>query len=80
VLPVLLLVQVSVNVVVLFRSPVRNVPLVGSAPLQPFDAVQPVALAELQDKVALPPYLTVLGLAEKPVIDTAGALTVTLVD
>jgi hypothetical protein len=49
---VLLLTQVSVNVVVVFRSPVRNVPLVGSVPLQPFDAVQLVAFVEFQDNVA----------------------------
>lgn len=68
------------NVVVLLRSPVRKLPLVGSVPLQPLDAVQLVALVELQDRVAWPPFLTVLGLAENWVIVTGAALTVTLVD
>jgi hypothetical protein len=77
---VLLFTQVSVNVVVVFRSPVRNVPLVGSVPLQPFDAVQLVAFVEFQAKVACLPYATVLGFAENSVIATGAALTLTCVD
>jgi hypothetical protein len=77
---VVLFVHVSVNVVVAVRSPVRKVPLVGSVPLQPFDAEQVVAPVELHVKVAVAPYLTVLGLAENAVMVTGAALTLTLVD
>lgn len=77
---VTLLVQVSVNVVLPVRSPVRKVPLVGSAPLQPPEAAQPVALVELQVNVVVPLYLTVLGVALNAVMVTGGALTVTFVD
>jgi hypothetical protein len=77
---VMLLVQVRVNVVLPVRSPVRKVPLVGSVPLQPPDAAQPVALLELQVNVVVPLYLTVLGVAVNVVMATGGALTVTVVD
>jgi len=46
------------------------VPLVASAPLQPPEALQEVALVELQVRVAAAPLVTVVGDA---VIDAVGA-------
>ena len=46
------------------------VPLILLAPLQPPDAVQLVALVELQVRLALPPRATVAGLAKN---ETVGA-------
>jgi hypothetical protein len=62
--------QVSVKLVVPLSAPVLALPLVGSFPDQPPDAVQPVALLEDQFSVADPPLLTVVGLALRL---TAGA-------
>jgi len=56
-------VHVSVNFVFDERADVTCVPLVGSGPDQPPDAVHAVALVELQIKVDVLPELTVLGLA-----------------
>jgi hypothetical protein len=48
------------------------VPLVASAPLQPFDAVQTVALVEDQVSVAEPPEITEVGLAERETVGGGG--------
>ena len=40
-----------------------NEPLVGSEPVQPPEAVQAVALLELQVRVAVPPAVMVVGVA-----------------
>jgi hypothetical protein len=53
---------------------------VGSVPDQLPDAVQDVALAELQCKVALLPLLIVLGDAANETVGPLAALTVTVVD
>ena len=50
--------QLSVKVVAVVSAGVVNVPLVGSAPLQPPEAVHAVAFAELHVSVANPPGLT----------------------
>ncbi len=67
-------VQLSVNVVVVVRAEVVWVPLVGSLPVQPPEALQEVAFVEDQVRVDVAPFATVLGLAE---IVTAGAGVVT---
>ncbi len=66
--------HVSVNVVVVVRAEVVRVPLVGSLPVQPPEALQEVAFVEDQVRVEVAPNATVLGLAE---IVTAGAGVVT---
>ncbi len=66
--------HVSVNVVVVVRAEVVRVPLVGSLPVQPPEALQEVAFVEDQVRVEVAPFATVLGLAE---IVTAGAGVVT---
>jgi hypothetical protein len=55
--------QVSVKVVVALSAPVPAVPLIGSLPDQPPDAVQLVALVEDQLSIADPPLLTLPGVA-----------------
>jgi hypothetical protein len=55
--------QVRVNVVVALSGPVLAVPLVGSLPLHPPEAVQLVALVEDHVSTAEEPLLTVPGLA-----------------
>ena len=54
-------VQVSSYSVVLVKAPVDQVPLVGTLPCQPPEAVQAVASADFQLRVELPPSLTVVG-------------------
>lgn len=56
-------VQVSSYSVVLVRAPVAQVPLVGTLPCQPPEAMQAVAAADFQVSVELPPLLTVVGAA-----------------
>jgi hypothetical protein len=51
--------------VVAVRAPVLCVPLVALAPLQPPEAVQEVALVELQVSVEVPPLAMTEGLATK---------------
>ena len=64
-------VQVNVKSVVLLKAPVGcEPPLVASVPLQPPEAVQLVALVELQARFDEPPEFTVVGFA---VSDTVGA-------
>jgi hypothetical protein len=64
-------VQVNSYSVVLERAPVDQVPLVGTLPCQPPEAVQALASADVQVSVELPPLLTVVGAAAK-VTDGAG--------
>ena len=56
-------VQVNSYSVVLVRAPVDQVPLVGTLPCQPPEAVQAVASADVHVSVELPPLLTVVGAA-----------------
>lgn len=65
--------------VVALNETVDCVPLVGSLPVQPFDAVHEVVLVDVQVSVEALPLATVEGLA---VIFTTGsaAVTVTVVD
>jgi hypothetical protein len=63
-----------VNPVVVARAEVLCEPLVALLPVQPPEAVQDVAFVEDQVKVAVAPFLTVLGLAARV---TAGAGVVT---
>ncbi len=67
-------VHVRVNFVVAVRAAVDFVPVVASEPLQPPDAVQPVALVDDQVSADVAPLLTVAGLAVRV---TAGAGVVT---
>jgi hypothetical protein len=66
-------------VVVAVSAPVTFEPAAASAPLQPPEAVQLVALDELHCRVVAPPWLTDAGLADS-VIDGAGVDTVTVTD
>jgi len=59
-------------------APVPCEPLVGSAPDQPPEAVQDVALVVDQFKVELPPEATLAGFALKEIV--GGAVTVTVAD
>jgi hypothetical protein len=84
-------VQVSEYWVVAFSAPVETLPLVGSLPVHgppdgELDAMQAVALVELQVSVALPPAGTPEGLAMSCAVGAAGgggggvaAVTVTVV-
>jgi hypothetical protein len=65
--------------VVLDNLPVDQVPLVGSAPLQPPLAVQAVALLALQVRVEEPMLSIVVGEAAR-VIEGAGWVTTTSAD
>jgi hypothetical protein len=67
-------VQVRVNLVVAVRATVVCVPVVASAPLQPPEALQAVALVDDQVSADVAPLLTVAGFA---VMVTAGAGVVT---
>jgi hypothetical protein len=62
---------------VVVSAPVLVLPLVGSFPDQPPEAVQLVALLEDQLSIAEPPLLTVVGFALKPTVGGAVTLTVT---
>jgi len=62
---------------VALSAPVLALPLVGSLPLQPPEAVQLVALLEDQLRVAVPPLLTVAGFALRLTVGGAATLTVT---
>ena len=71
--------QVSSNSLVLASAPVDHVPLVATAPLQPPDAVQAVAFAEVHVNVDIPPLATVVGDAASVTVG-AGEITTTSVD
>ncbi len=72
--------QVRVKVVVALSAPVLALPLVGSFPDHPPEAVQLAALLEDQLSVEAEPLLTVAGLADKLTVglDAVAALTVML--
>jgi len=72
--------QASVKVVVALSAPVLVVPLVGSLPDQPPEAVQLLALVEDQLNIADPPLLTVVGLALRLTVGLTGAETLTVTD
>jgi len=58
-------VQVSSYSVEFVSAPVDQVPLSGTAPFQPPDAVQLVAFSAFHVRVELPPLLSVVGEADK---------------
>ena len=58
-------------------APVLALPLVGSFPDQPADAVQLLALLDDQLSIADPPLLTVVGLALRATVGGAETLIVT---
>jgi len=72
--------QASVKVVVALSAPVLALPLVGSLPDQPPEAVQLLALVEDQLSIADPPLLTVVGLALRLTVGLTGAETLTVTD
>ena len=72
--------QASVKVVVALSAPVLVLPLVGSLPDQPPEAVQLLALVEDQLNIADPPLLTVVGLALRLTVGLTGAETLTVTD
>jgi len=73
--------QASVKAVVVLSAPVLALPLVGSLPAQPPEAVQLVAFVDDQLSIADPPVLTVVGLALRLTVGlTAAALTVIVND
>jgi hypothetical protein len=72
--------QERVNVVVALSAPVLALPLVGSLPDHPPEAVQLLALVEDQLSIADPPLLTVVGLALRLTVGLTGAETLTVTD
>jgi hypothetical protein len=70
-------VQVREYVVGTDNAPVLSVPLAALAPLQAPDAVQLVALVELQLSVATPPAETAVGLAVSTAVGTTLIVTST---
>lgn len=66
--------------VVALTVPVDFEPLVASAPDQPPDAVQAVALVEDQVNIDEPPLVTLVGLALIETVGVAGAVTLTVAD
>ena len=72
--------QVRVNVVVPLSGPVLALPLVGSLPDQPPEAVQLLAFVEDQLSVADEPLPTVPGLALMLIVGLGGADTLTVAD
>ena len=72
-------VQVNSYSVVLDRAAVDQVPLVPTAPCQPPEAVQAVALVELQRRLDVLPAATVVGEADMMIVGT-GEVTTTSAD
>ena len=72
--------QASVKVVVALSAPVLVLPLVGSLPDQPPEAVQLLSLVDDQLSIADPPLLTVVGLALRLTVGLTGAETLTVTD
>jgi hypothetical protein len=60
-----------------FTAPVARLPLAGNAPVQPPEAVQAMAPAELQLSIEEPPGATAIGEALKLAVGVAGVVTVT---
>jgi hypothetical protein len=73
-------VQVSSYSALLVRVPVDIVPLVGTLPCQPPEAVQAVAPGAFQLRVELPPLATVEGAAVNVTKAVAGVATETATD
>ena len=76
-------VQVSVNVDVEVRPVRASVPLSALLPVQPPLAVHTVALAAVQASVDVPPFATVVGVADSVTVGDGGAdggVTVTVTD
>lgn len=73
-------VQVSSYSVLLVRVPVDIVPLFGTLPCQPPEAVQAVAPGDFQLRVELPPLSTVVGAAVNATEAVAGVATATATD
>ena len=69
-----------VRVLEAVRVPVLSEPLVAREPLQSPEAMQLVALLVLQASVALPPEVTVDGVAEIEIVGGGGAATLTVAD
>jgi hypothetical protein len=72
-------VQFSAYVVVAAKAPVLAVPLVARAPLQPFDAVQVVALLVDQVSVEELPLATLPGLALRLTVGPGGVTVMLIV-
>ena len=72
--------QVSVKVVVALSAPVLELPLVGSLPDQPPEAVQLLALVEDQLSIADPPLLTLVGFALRLTVGLTRVETLTVTD
>jgi hypothetical protein len=72
-------VQVRTNLVVALSATVAWVPLVGSVPVQPLDAVQDVVFVDDPVSVDVPPLATVEGFAQIATTGS-GAVTVTVAD
>jgi hypothetical protein len=72
--------QVRVKVVVALSAPVLALPLVGSLPDHPPEALQLVALLEDQLSVAAAPALTVPGFTLRLTVGFTGAETLTVTD
>jgi hypothetical protein len=60
------------------RAPVEALPAVGSVPLQLPDAVQEVALVELQLRADVPPLVTPVGVTAKLTDGAGGGGAVTV--
>jgi hypothetical protein len=73
-------VQVREYVALALSAPVDCEPVTGLLPDQAPEAVQEVALVDDQVNVALPPLVTVLGLALIVTVAVGFGLTVTVVD
>ena len=61
---------------VLVSAPVLLLPLIASGPAQPPEAVQLVALVELQVSIDELPLETTLGLADREAVGTGATVTV----
>ncbi|HWR49109.1 MAG TPA: hypothetical protein VN327_16090 [Pseudonocardiaceae bacterium] len=72
-------VQVNSYSVVLDNAPDDQVPLVATAPCQPPEAVQAVALVEVQCRLEVAPAATVVGEADMMIVGT-GVVTTTSAD
>lgn len=68
--------QVSEYALGRLRAPVLCTPLVGKLPLHPPDAMQDVALAELQVSIEAPPPATTIGLAASVTVAAGMMVTV----
>lgn len=72
--------HVRVKSVAALNAPVDWLPLVALLPLQPPEAVQLVALVELQFSVAALPATTLVELAVNDNVGTGGDPTATVID